>query len=112
MKLFSILGVALCGAITGTAHAQSPAEVAEQGFFPYAILMGIISVSLGVVNLLPVPGLDGGQMMVATVELIARRPLSPKLRQGLQMVGFAMILLLILFVTGNDLLRQWRMHAG
>ncbi|MCB9526281.1 MAG: RIP metalloprotease RseP [Myxococcales bacterium] len=99
----------LSGPITIAAVAG---QYAKAGLDHFLHLMIMLSLSIALLNLLPVPGLDGGQMMVATVELIARRPLSPKLRQGLQMVGFAMILLLILFVTGNDLLRQWRMHAG
>ncbi len=99
----------LSGPITIAAVAG---QYARAGIDHFLHLMIMLSLSIALLNLLPVPGLDGGHMMVATIEMIVRRPLSPRMQQGLQMVGFAMILVLILFVTGNDLLRQWRLHGG
>lgn len=87
-------------------------QYAKAGIEHFLQLMIMLSLSIALLNLLPVPGLDGGHILVAAIELIVRRPLSPRARQGLQVVGAVMILLLVLFVTGNDLLRQWRMHAG
>jgi regulator of sigma E protease len=99
----------LSGPITIAAVAG---QYARAGLDHFIQLMIMLSLSIALLNLLPVPGLDGGQIMVATIELVVRRPLPRKTQQTLQVIGAAMIVLLILFVTGNDLLRQWRLHAG
>lgn len=99
----------LSGPITIAAVAG---QYAKAGLEAFLQLMIMLSLSIGLLNLLPVPGLDGGHILVASIELVVRRPLSLRARQMLQVVGAVMILLLILFVTGNDLLRQWRLHVG
>lgn len=79
--------------------------VAEQGFFQYAAVIGMISVSLGLINLLPVPVFDGGQIVFYLVEWVRGRPLSLELRERFQMVGVVAIVILMLLVTVNDLQR-------
>ncbi|MCB9665951.1 MAG: RIP metalloprotease RseP [Alphaproteobacteria bacterium] len=79
--------------------------VAEQGFFQYAAVIGMISVSLGLINLLPVPIFDGGQILFYLVEWVRGRPLSLELRERFQMVGVVAIVILMLLVTVNDIQR-------
>ena len=67
--------------------------------------MALLSVNLAVLNLLPVPVLDGGQLMFLVAEGVRRRPLSVDLRLRLTQIGFVFIIALMLFVVGNDLLR-------
>ena len=79
--------------------------VAEQGFFQYASVIGMISVSLGLINLLPVPVLDGGQILFYLLEGLRGRPLSLELRERVQMVGVVGLVILMLLVTVNDVQR-------
>ena len=85
---------------------------AEAGFSSFLGLMVILSLSLGLINLVPIPGLDGGHILIAGLEMIIRRPLPSKVRQGLQLIGVFCILALVLFALGNDIMRMWRLSQG
>ena len=80
-------------------------EQAREGWPSLLQWMAILSVNLALLNLLPIPILDGGQMVFLIAEGIRRRPLSLELRLRLTQVGFFVIIALMLFVVGNDLLR-------
>jgi regulator of sigma E protease len=67
--------------------------------------MSVLSVGLGVLNLLPVPVLDGGHIVLLGIEAILRRPLSVRCVEVVQQVGFALILLLMVVVMRNDISR-------
>jgi regulator of sigma E protease len=67
--------------------------------------MALMSINLAVLNLLPIPVLDGGQMVFLVAEGIRRKPLSVQLRLRLTQAGLAVIVGLMLFVIGNELLR-------
>ena len=82
------------------------------GLESYLNLMVLLSLSIGLFNLLPIPLLDGGQILLATVEWVARRPLPPQLQTGLQYVGLLMILMLLIVALGNDAMRTWRLTNG
>lgn len=73
--------------------------------FDFAYIMTIISLSLGVTNLLPFPPLDGGKVVLLIVEGIRKKPLSQKVEVAIQSVGFIAIITLSIFVTYNDILR-------
>lgn len=79
------------------------AVVAEEGLFPYVRLIGMISVSLGLINLLPVPVFDGGQILFYLFEAVRGRPLSLAIRERMQMVGVLALVVVFLLVTANDL---------
>lgn len=87
-------------------------QEAEAGWERFMFLMVMISMSIALVNLLPVPGLDGGHILIASIEMIIRRRLPLKVRLGLQSIGVLFILCLILFALGNDALRMWRLSQG
>ena len=67
--------------------------------------MGIISLSLGITNLLPFPPLDGGKIVIYIIEAIRRKPMKEKLETSLQMIGFTLLILLSIYVTYLDIIR-------
>jgi regulator of sigma E protease len=84
---------------------RQAAIAAEEGIFHWARLMGGLSISLGIINFLPVPVLDGGQFLFYLLEGIRGRPLSLALRERAQQVGVLMIVLLMLTVLVTDIHR-------
>lgn len=71
----------------------------------YIYMLAVISLSLGVTNLLPFPPLDGGKVVIYIIEAIRRKPLKEKVEMGIQMVGFAFLIGLSILVTYNDITR-------
>jgi regulator of sigma E protease len=68
--------------------------------------MSVVSISLGVTNLLPIPGLDGGRLFLIIIEAIRRKPLKKDVEVQLQLLGFSFLLLLSLFIAYNDVVRM------
>jgi regulator of sigma E protease len=83
--------------------AQMSGEVAQGGVVPILWFMAILSINLGLINLLPVPVLDGGQLVFYAAEALRGRPLGDKAQEWAAMVGLAMVLALMVFATWNDL---------
>ncbi|HET9551515.1 MAG TPA: site-2 protease family protein [Anaeromyxobacteraceae bacterium] len=81
------------------------AEAAEQGLGTFLFQMALISVNLGLMNLMPIPVLDGGHIVTATIEGVTRRRLSLRVREVANWVGLVLILTLMVFVFGNDIMR-------
>ena len=67
--------------------------------------MAVLSISLGVLNLLPIPVLDGGQLTMLAIEAIRGKPLSPKVENFAYSLGAAMVIFLLVFAVTNDVLR-------
>lgn len=86
--------------------AQVTGEVAEIGVFPFFELVAIISISLGLINILPIPALDGGRLMFVLIEWVRRgRKISPQ-REGLvHVIGFAILIGLIVVISFFDISR-------
>lgn len=82
---------------------QMVGQSAERGFSNLLWFMAMLSINLGVLNLLPIPMLDGGHLTILTIESITRRELSAKNKERLQQAGFAFLLFLIVYVTFNDI---------
>jgi regulator of sigma E protease len=85
--------------------ADYAGQSAKAGFSYYLQFMALVSISLGVLNLLPVPLLDGGHLMYYAVEAISRRPLSERLQEIGQQIGLALLLGLMAFAFYNDIQR-------
>jgi regulator of sigma E protease len=83
--------------------AKITGQVAEYGLIPFFNVMAYISISLGLVNLFPIPMLDGGHLMFYLVEKIIGRPLSQKTQEGFFRIGLFFLFSLMFFVTFNDL---------
>lgn len=90
-----------------TAIAKGLATAASNGIAPFLLFTAFLSLQLGILNLLPVPMLDGGHLLFFGFEAILRKPLSLKIRSWAQQVGFALLLLLVFVVTLNDLEREF-----
>jgi regulator of sigma E protease len=80
---------------------------AEAGPLNYLTLMAFISINLGLINLLPIPLLDGGHLPFLLYEAVARRPLSLKLREHAHVAGLVVLLSLMVLAFKNDIERQW-----
>ena len=83
--------------------AQITGQVAEHGIIPFFTIMAYISISLGLINLFPIPMLDGGHLMFYLCEKIFGKPLSQKTQEGFFRIGLFLLLSLMFFVTFNDL---------
>lgn len=87
------------------AIAQIAGDSLSNGFYSFLYLMAFISVSLGLFNLFPIPVLDGGHLLIYTIEGILRRDLSEKIKEKMFFVGFIFIIFLLLLSNINDILR-------
>ena len=83
--------------------AKVSGQVAEFGILPFINMMAYISISLGLINLFPIPLLDGGHLMFYGFEKILGRPLSQKTQEGFFRIGMFLLLSLMFFATFNDL---------
>ena len=83
--------------------AQVAGQQLSLGWEPFVGLVALISINLGFINLLPVPVLDGGHLLLYAVEAVRRRPVGPQVQEWAFRGGLAMILALMLLVTFNDL---------
>lgn len=81
------------------------AQTAQTSLRSFWYLVAFISINLGVMNLLPIPGLDGGRLLFLIVEAVRRKPLGPKLEGYVNAAGLVLLLGLMVYVTGNDVLR-------
>lgn len=85
--------------------AQVAGQAARAGLAPLLDLTGLISVNLAILNLLPIPALDGGHLFFFLVEAIRRKPVSLKMRERAQQVGMGLLMLLMAFIFYNDIAR-------
>ena len=83
--------------------AKISGQVAEFGIIPFISMMAYISISLGLINLFPIPLLDGGHLMFYAFEKVLGRPLSQKTQEGFFRIGLFLLLSLMFFTTFNDL---------
>ena len=83
--------------------ARMAGASARSGWATFFFFLAALSVNLGILNLLPLPALDGGQLVLIGVEALRRKPLSFKVRVAIQQVGFLIIVALMLYVTFNDI---------
>ena len=83
--------------------AKITGQVAEFGIVPFLSIMAYISISLGLINLFPIPLLDGGHLMFYGFEKILGRPLSQRTQEGFFRIGMFLLLFLMFFATFNDL---------
>ena len=78
------------------------------GVVNYIYLLAVISISLGITNLLPIPALDGGKILILLIEVIRRKPIKPETEATIQLLGFSILLALTIFVTYNDIIRIFK----
>jgi regulator of sigma E protease len=85
--------------------AQLAGQQAEAGIINLIFFIALLSVNLGIINLLPIPVLDGGHLLFFVIEAVARRPLNLKMREVAQQVGIFVLILLMIYVFYNDIAR-------
>ncbi|MFF2888112.1 RIP metalloprotease RseP [Paenibacillus sp. NPDC057967] len=88
--------------------ADMTAEIARKGIVQLTSWTALLSLYLGIFNLLPVPALDGSRLIFLGLEAVRRKPIDPNKESMVHFVGFAMLMLLMLVVTYNDILRLVR----
>ena len=85
--------------------AQLAGQTAEAGLIPFLTFMALLSVNLAFLNILPIPGLDGGHILIHLIEAAIRRPLTLKTRIAIQQIGMAFILILMVTIIFQDITR-------
>lgn len=85
--------------------AKMSGSAAKSGLPSFLLFIAFLSLNLSIINLFPIPVLDGGHLVFLLIELVMRRPLGAKKMEFVQKIGFALIILLMLTVTYNDILR-------
>ena len=87
----------------GVMHAMN--TMAQSGWFNFLFFAAFLAVNIGIMNLLPIPALDGGRILFVLIELIFRKPV-PRDKEGwIHFVGFALLILLMIYATWNDIVR-------
>lgn len=114
-NLMRLVKVGIVDLITGGASikemsgpigiGQMMVNTAKVSMFSLWFLVAFISINLGLMNLLPLPALDGGRLLFLIIELIRRKPISPKYEAYVHGAGFILLLLLMALVSFNDILR-------
>jgi regulator of sigma E protease len=84
----------------------------KRGWEFFFKIMAVLSISLGLLNLLPIPVLDGGHILFIVIEAVQRKPISMRVRQTATYIGLAMVLLLMIMVFKNDIERNWESISG
>ena len=82
-------------------------SVVKTGLIGIVNWLAVVSINLGIVNLLPIPGLDGGKLLLNIVEGIRRKPLSEEKEGIITLIGVGLLLVLMVLVTWNDIQRYF-----
>jgi regulator of sigma E protease len=112
IQTFSVLGKIFTGQLAARSALSGPIQIAalsgaaaRSGFRNLLHLMGLISISIAILNLLPIPVLDGGQITILLVESLFRRDLSLRLKERINQIGFVVIVMLMVMVLYFDLVK-------
>jgi regulator of sigma E protease len=92
--------------------AQMAGQQAQEGFASFLAFVAVLSINLGVLNLLPIPVLDGGHLLFFIVEAVIGRPVSVRYREVAQQVGIFLLLLLMVYAFYNDIARFFENQVG
>ncbi len=77
-------------------------------FIEFFYMMSAISLSLGIMNLLPIPGLDGGKLLITFIEIIRRKPMSKETEAKITLMGFSVLMALMIYVTIGDIVNLFK----
>lgn len=93
------------GVVTAINESTEHAESAGDAIFNLVYMTALITINLGIFNLLPIPGLDGGRLIFCFIELIRRKPVKPEHEGYVHFAGMALLFGLMIFATFNDIMR-------
>lgn len=104
------LGKIAVGEVKASKALSGPVGIAEMfgsevNWIRFWTLVGLLSMALALMNLLPIPGLDGGHTLFLLIEMAQGKPMSDKFMERAQLVGFVLIVALMIFVMGNDIMK-------
>ena len=88
------------------AIAEAAGDIAQQDLGRYIEFIALLSIVLAIINILPIPALDGGHLAIILIEGLMRRPLSVKTKLIVQQIGMVLLLMLMVFVFYNDIMRK------
>ncbi|MDO9069840.1 MAG: site-2 protease family protein, partial [Deltaproteobacteria bacterium] len=91
---------------------QMAGQTAQKGFSDLLFLMAVLSISLMVINLLPLPIMDGGVIFFCLLEGLRKKPLSNKVQMVIQQIGFGLIIMLFAWTIFNDSMRIFNRHSA
>ncbi len=121
-EAFMVTGASIYGLFAGKVPVKDlggpiliydmAAKTSEYGWEYFANVMAWLSISLGIVNLLPIPMMDGGHLMFFAIEAVIRRPVPIRVREIASYIGLAIIGLLMITVFFNDIVRKWGLFEG
>ncbi len=77
----------------------------QKGWETFLLMLALISINLGLINLLPIPVLDGGHVMLFAIEAVLKRPLTLKTRERVQLIGLALVGIITILALRNDVMR-------
>ncbi|MCD6454623.1 MAG: RIP metalloprotease RseP [Candidatus Aminicenantes bacterium] len=109
---FEVLGKLIAGKLSPKTLsgpidiAQFSYATASAGLIPFLSFLAFVSLQLAIINLVPIPGLDGGQILILLIEAIIGRELSERAKDWILKIGFSLIILLSIFVLFNDILKR------
>lgn len=86
--------------------AQVAGAQVKEGIIPFILFMALLSINLGVINLFPIPILDGGHIMFYAIEMVIRREVSSRVKEIAHQIGFALLIMLMIFVIMVDIERM------
>ncbi|RMC46619.1 MULTISPECIES: RIP metalloprotease RseP [unclassified Lactobacillus] len=94
--------------LSGPVGIYSQTSQVSQLGLPYILaFLAMISINLGIVNMIPIPGLDGGKFLLNLIEIVRGKPISEDHESLVELIGFGLLLILIIAVTGNDIYRYF-----
>jgi len=114
LLMFIIIGKLITGSISlgeiagPVGIAQITGTYAQSGFLTFLQFMAFLNVNIGIINLLPLPALDGGRIAFIIIELLRRKPIDIKTENKIHQWGLYLLLALMVLVTFNDVLRLFR----
>ncbi len=82
-------------------------KTTEMGWMSYLSLFALISLNIGIFNLLPIPALDGGRVLILLIERITRRKINEKLVENIILASFVLLIGIFLFATYNDIAKMF-----
>ena len=91
------------GVVSTISEATEKSEDKADAFLQLFYISALISVNVGIFNLLPIPGLDGGRLLFCFIELVRRKPVKPEHEGYVHLAGFALLLSIMVFATYNDI---------
>ena len=84
---------------------QASSQAASYGLTSVINLLAVLSINLGIVNLIPIPALDGGKILINLIEIVRRKPLKQETETYITLVGVVIMIILMVAVTWNDIMR-------